>query len=199
MEAIDKRIAEFISINSGSGDGSGSGSGYGSGNGSGDGSGYGNGSGVKKYNGEPVHLIDGVATVIKRIHGNVARGYIVNADLTTTKTYVVKQDNTFAHGSTLKEAMDALCDKLFEDMPEEERIAEFIEKYPALDTVCKNADLFDWHHRLTGSCLQGRTQFQRDNGLSLEDSITVAAFIKLTENAYGGIVIRKLRERYGAK
>lgn len=50
-----------------------------------------------------------------------AHGAILNGDLTLTPCYIVKQDNIFAHGETLREAMEALRDKLFEDMPEDER------------------------------------------------------------------------------
>ncbi len=93
--------------------------------------------------------------------------------------------------------MDALRDKLFEDMPEEERIAEFVQAFPSLDTACGNAELFEWHHRLTGSCLQGREQFCRDHGLShTEGKTTVREFIRLTQDAYGGGTIHRLKETY---
>ena len=91
--------------------------------------------------------------------------------------------------------MSALRDKMFEDMPEEERIDEFIKEHPEVDKPYQNKDLFEWHHRLTGSCLAGRNAFVKDKGLSLDGSTTVLEFIKLTENAYGGEVIRKLKER----
>ena len=71
---------------SGYGDGSGSGSGYGSGSGSG--SGDGSGSGIAEYNGVAVYRIDGVPTLIASVRGNIARGQILNSDLTTTPCYV---------------------------------------------------------------------------------------------------------------
>ena len=49
---------------------------------------------------------------------------------------------------------------------------------------------------LTGSCLMGREQFARKHEVDLEASMTVREFIKLTENAYGGSTIRKLKEFY---
>ena len=142
---LDEKIKAFLSVSygdgcgcgSGSGDGSGSGSGYGdgygygygsgSGSGYGDGSGYGSGYGdgsgygIKSFNGEPVHRIDGVNTLIRSVRGNTAHGAIVNKDLTLTPCYIVKQDGVFAHGETLREAMEDLRDKLFEDMPEDDR------------------------------------------------------------------------------
>ena len=96
--------------------------------------------------------------------------------------------------------MEALRDKLFEDMPEEERIAEFVKahkwgkQYPS-------ADYYDWHNRLTGSCDMGRSEFAKSHGYRLTDDelLTVEEFIDLTEGSYGGDIIRRLREAYNKK
>ncbi len=185
----------------GCGPGSGSGYGYGDGfdsrDGCGYGDGYGFGDGVVSFCGQKVYQIDDVPTLIDHVHGNAAKGRILRDDLTTEDCYIVKQGSLFAHGKTLRAAMDALRDKLFEDMPEEERIAEFVKahewgkQYPS-------ADYYGWHHRLTGSCDMGRSEFAKHHGYRLTDDelLTVEEFIKLTENSYGGSVIRKLREAY---
>ena len=80
-------------------------------------------------------------------------------------------------------------------MPEEKRIEAFLEahredkKYPA-------QDLFDWHHRLTGSCMAGRKAFCLNHQIDLEnDLFTVAEFINLTRDDYGGSVIRNLEKK----
>ena len=146
-----------------------------------------------------MYTIDDVPTIIRHVRGNVAHGEILNIDLTTTPCYVVRQDNRFAHGETLAEAMAALRDKLFEDMPEEERIATFLREtedgkaYPA-------QYFYDWHHRITGSCDMGRRQFARDHGIDVENAtMTLREFLALTKNAYGGDVIRRvLKELEGA-
>jgi hypothetical protein len=181
---------------SGSGDGSGSGSGDGYGDGSGDGYGYGYGRNVRALNGEPVYMVDDVATIIRSVHGNVAKGFILQADLTLKPCYIVKGSNLFAHGQTLRDAMSALTDKLFEDMPEEERIAAFVEAHPNLDQAYPNQDLYDWHHKLTGSCDMGRRSFIADRGLTLDGSTAVRDFISLTKNAYGSSTIRALAAAY---
>ena len=178
----------------GSGDGSGYGSGDGSGSGSGDGSGYGYGSGygIKSFKGEPVYRIDGVNTLIRSMRGNTAHGAIVNNDLTITPCYIVKQGNVFAHGETLREAMESLRDKLFEDMPEDERIAMFLRETDDGRTY-PTQYFYDWHHRLTGSCDMGRKQFARDHGVDLEHGMmTLTEFLELTKDAYSGDVIRKV-------
>ena len=200
----------------GSGDGSGYGYGYGSGDGSGDGSGYGDGSGdgygdgdgygsgdgsgygVKSFNRETVYQIDGVNTLIRSVRGNTAHGAILNGNLTLTPCYIVKQGDVFAHGETLREAMEALRDKLFEDMLEEERIDAFLRETDREKTY-PTQYFYDWHHRLTGSCDMGRKQFAHDHGIDLEHGMmTLTEFLELTKSAYGGDVIRKVIDRMEA-
>ena len=210
LKTAADRFAEVVSGNGygsgsgsgdgyGYGDGDGYGDGYGSGDGSGDGDGYGDGygDGIVSFCGQKVYQIDDIPRLIDHVHGNAAKGRILRDDLTTEDCYIVKQGSLFAHGKTLRAAMDALRDKLFEDMPDEERIAEFVKahewgkQYPS-------ADYYEWHHRLTGSCDMGRSEFAKRHGYKLTDDelLTVEEFIRLTENSYGGSVIRRLREAY---
>ena len=75
---MSKEIDDFLRITHGSGYGDDSGSGYGSGSGSGYGYGYGygygSGSGVVEFDGERVHDIDGVPTVLLRMSHGFAFG-----------------------------------------------------------------------------------------------------------------------------
>ena len=190
---MEELIKRFLTIEPGSGSGSGSGDGSGSGYGDGSGSGY----GVKSFNGKPVYEIDEVQTIIESVRGNIARGYILQSDLTLTPCYIVKGGSSFAHGKTLREAQEALESKLFDNMPEGERIEKFIAAHPDAGKAYSAQDLFEWHHRLTTSCLMGRESFCRDKGIDVDkDAFTVAEFIGITESAYGGGTVRKLRERY---
>ena len=185
---------------SGSGYGYGSGSGSGDGYGDGDGSGYGSGdgSGLKSLNGQPVDMIDDVPTILTRIIGDAAKGFIVRADLSLAPTFVCKQGNTFAHGETLHKAREALLEKLFDDMPTEERIAAFCAEFkPGVKRPA--TDFFSWHHRLTGSCEQGRREFARQHGIDLEsDRLTPEEFFSLTRDSYGGGIIRQTEEVFKA-
>ena len=199
---LDDKIKAFLTVSSGYGDGYGYGSGYGDGYGSGYGDGYGYGSGygdgIKSFNRETVYRIDGVNTLIRSVHGNTAHGAILNGDLTLTPCYIVKQDNVFAHGETLREAMEALRDKLFEDMPEDGRIDTFLRETDR-EKAYPTQYFYDWHHRLTGSCDMGRKQFARNHGVDLvHGMMTITEFLELTKNAYGGDVIRKVIDRMEA-
>ena len=191
-------LKEFLSYGSGYGDGNGDGSGSGYGDGYGDGSGYGSGygDGIKSINGCPVRLIDDVYTVVYQLHGDIAKGAILNGDLSLEPCYVVKRDGAFAHGGTLHEAQEALISKLFDTLPEAERIEAFCEEFKNLDAVYPVRTFFEWHHRLTGSCEAGRRAFAKDHALDIENgTMTVRDFLNLTKDAYGGSTIRKVLKR----
>ena len=182
---------------SGSGSGSGSGYGYGDGSGSGSGSGsgygYGYGDGIKTFNGDKVYIIDDIPTIIKHIHDNVAKGYILNDDFTLTKTFVAKENGKFAHGETLHDAFASLQEKLYDDSTEEERIEAFKKHFPDFTKKVSAKELFYWHHVLTGSCKQGRLSFCINKGIDIEkDSFTIYEFIELTKESYNGDIIKKL-------
>ena len=184
----------------GSGDGydngSGNGSGYGDGCGSDNGYGYGSGydyrNGISKCNEHYIFTIDNIPTIITSIHGDVAKGFILNKDLTLEKIFVVKGNNNFAHGETLKEAMADLQEKIFVGLDIEEKIEMFNEKFNRSDKY-SGEEFYKWHHILTGSCTAGRNNFVRENNLDLKKFYTVDEFIEITKNSYGGNIIKKLR------
>ena len=192
----------------GSGEGNGRGWGWGCGFGDSSGRGYGDkfmldcyGSGynygIKEINGETVYMVDGVQTIIKSVHNNIARGFILQNDLTLEPCYIFKEQNKFAHGSTLHEAYNALQEKLYDNSTEEERIEAFHKKFPEYNVPYSNRDLFTYHHILTGSCHTGRESFCKDMDIDLDSSTTVREFILLTKNSYGSNIICKLPKAYG--
>ena len=179
MAEISKAIERFLTISSGSGSGDG----------------YGSGDGLISFDGHKVYYIDSLPTVILRVHGNLAKGYIVRKDLTTENCVVVKGGNLFAHGKTVKDATGALQDKLLEQMDPEEKITAFLKEFD-LDTKYPARLFYDWHHKLTGSCEFGRNAFVKDHGIDLENgTYTVAEFIDITKDDYGGEIIKQLEER----
>ena len=182
---------------SGFSDGSGYGADLGAGSGSGSGYGFGDGSGdISTYEGNIVDYIDGVPTIITRIHNNIAKGYVIKRDMTLEACYVAKVGNSFAHGETTKDAVADAEAKEMERMPVEERIEKFIEKFGSLDSEHTGKEFYDWHHILTGSCRMGRDEFCKDNYIDLDKKYTVGYFLSITKNAYGGSVIDKILETY---
>ncbi len=139
-------------------------------------------------------MIDNVATIISTVHDNIAKGYILQSDLTLTPCYVVKSGQFFAHGDTLRSAYEAVLDKSILSSPIRTRIESFLAEHNLTDYYPAR-DLFVWHHRLTGSCELGRKAFCRDNGIDIQvDKFSVFEFISITKNAYGGDVIRELEK-----
>ena len=207
----------------GDGDGSGFGTGYGSDSGRGygsncstfgtyddgndcgsgsvycTGSGKGYGYGIKEINGKEIYMVDDIPTIFKSIRNNIAKGFIVKSDLQFEPCYIVKENNQFAHGDTLKDAYMSLQEKLYDYSTEEERIEAFKKQFPEYDVKYDNKDLFVYHHVLTGSCRMGREAFMSNKGLSLDGNTSVREFVKLTQDAYGGDIIKKLPEAYGIK
>ena len=182
---------------SGSGYGHGDGDGYGSGDGDGYGSGYGDG--ISRFDGHPVAIVDDTQTVFYSIHGNVAKAAILQDDLTLRPCYVAKGGNCFAHGETLRQAQEALEQKLVADMPIGERIQAFLNAFQPGQTYY-NQLFFDWHNRLTGSCEMGRKAFAEQHGIDVENgTMTPEQFISLTENAYGSEISRQLKAEWEKK
>ena len=202
-----KRINLFLKLSDGSGygygDGSGDGSGYGSGSGdgygsgSGDGYGYGDGSGYgfKNFNGKKVYIIDSIPCTFISIKKNLALIEVINKDLTTTKTFLAKDENFFAHGKTAKEAIEAAHQKKLVNMDVETKINLFVKTFD-FNSIQSNRTFFDWHYTLTGSCELGRNRFVKENAIDLNKSMSTKNFLELTKNAYGGDVIKKIIEIY---
>ena len=185
----------------GCGDDNGDGEGYGCGDcgGYGDGEGYGYNTGLKEINGKTIYRVDRTQTIFTSVRGNVAQGFIVQSDLQLTPCFIVKENNKFAHGSTLRDAFTSLQEKLYDDSTEEERIEAFKKKFPDYDEKYDNKDLFTYHHVLTGSCRMGRESFVKDKGLSIDGKTSVREFVELTKDAYGGDIIKELPKAYGIK
>ena len=177
--------------------------GYGSGDGTGYdyklGYGYGYGFGfgdIKALNGNIVDCIDDVPTIITQVRGNIACGYIVKNNLTLVPCYIAKVGNSFAHGKTLKEAVADAKAKKIKKLPIEERIEKFKEVFGSLDSEHTGKKFYDWHHFLTGSCKMGRDGFCKSHDIDLEKKYTVKYFLDITENTYGGDIIKLIREAY---
>lgn len=210
-----ENVIDFLSKNNGDGNGAGYGNGYGTdyGNGYGDGNGagygydYGNGAGagygdgngagmslkkIQSINNYEIYNIDGIPTIITNLVKNIAKGYIVQGDLNLQPCYIAKIGNCFAHGKTIKEAVQCANDKMYSDMDADEAIELFLEQFNLQDKYLAK-DFYIWHNRLTGSCEMGRNHFVEEHNIDLEhDKFTVQEFIERTKNEYGKDVIRQL-------
>ena len=185
-------------------EGYGGGDGYGKsfGNGEGYAFGYGKGEllGIKEFGRERVWIIDGVPTLIDRVHGNFACGRILNGDFTTTPCYIAKRGNILSHGSTLKEAIMQAESKPISELSFKERLKQFLEEFPTLDSSATCREFCRWHNILTGSCQMGAESYVKDNGLNMEGEYTVRFFLNTaTHIVWGGDKIREVLKTYEAE
>jgi hypothetical protein len=209
VEILEEKIKDFLSIRNsdyvygygydysylylyGSGTGSGEGYGWGSDSGS-DSYGSGNNKKIKSINHKKIYIIDEISTIINSIHNNIASGYVVQQDLTLIKCYIVKSNNLFAHGETIKKAIEDLNIKIYRKLNIDEKIEEFKSKFNDTDKYSAE-EFYKWHNILTGSCEQGRNTFVKNHNIDLKkDKFTVEEFIEKTKNDYGSDIIIKLK------
>ena len=183
MEILEEKVEEFVKNNI---------SGYGSGYGYG----YGSGDRLKSINGQNIYYhIDDVPTIITNVHNNIAKGKILNDDFSYEDCYVAKGQGYFAHGETIKEAVNSLQEKIFDDLDPKEKIAEFRKLFKNNEKY-KGEEFYKWHHILTGSCKMGRDNFIQNHNINLDDEFTVKEFIEICKNSYGGTIIKELKEFY---
>jgi hypothetical protein len=138
-----------------------------------------------------------VQTAITAVHGNYAQGFTIKNNSIKVPCYIARVDNIFAHGETLRQALEDATAKALQAKPLEERIADTVKTHPDPNEIIPNAELFRLHNILTGSCEFGRKQFCEQHGISLDDAMTMCRFMELTADAYGGDAIRQLADAYG--
>ena len=171
------------------------------GKGLGQGSGYNNGTGrgtyleggVKSINGEKVYMINNIPTIIKSVRGNIAKGFILQEDLTLSLCYIAKENRIFTHGNTIRSALAALQKRMYFDLTRNERISKFKEHFNDFTKKYPASDLFVWHHILARDKKKTCDLFCLKHGIDLEkDSFTLYEFIEITKKSYGGEFIKKL-------
>ena len=140
------------------------------------------------------YIIDNINTFVRHIdlERGILLGFILNLDNTITECVVIKENNKFAHGKDLREAIESLQEKLYDGSTETERIAKFKEHFQNFYQKYPNSELFMWHHILTGSCKFGRNEFVKSHNINLDGSMNIYEFIELTKSSYGENTIKKL-------
>ena len=141
-----------------------------------------------------VHQIDGVPTIITQVRGNIAKGFILQSDLTLKPCYIAKGQGFFAHGETIKQAMADLNSKILEDTPVEEKVEMFKREFADFNAKYPASEFMKWHNILTGSCDLGIKSFCENKGIKSDDLYTVYEFIETTKGHYGDDIIELLLE-----
>jgi hypothetical protein len=139
-----------------------------------------------KYLGKEIEIqnIDGSTMLIesrqKRDEFEVCRArYFGGGSLRKLKRcYVASRGDFYAHGETLKEAIE---DVNFKYLQESQDISEVIERVRETQMV----NLTDYR-LITGACRLGCKEFLKDKGLLDKTELPLNQVLELTANAYGG-------------
>lgn len=211
-----KRDESDIDSGNGDGTGKGSGNGFGIGDGMGDyygglfGSGYGNGSGngmeddgdllsITRVGDNTIYNINGAPIAIDNIKGNIAKGRILNDDMTFTDCWIVREGNCIEYGKDLHDTHKAAQRESAIQLPKEERLKMFVQRFPSPDELIPIKELYNWHHVLTGACKYWSKEWCKQNGFNVEDEIycvSIRKFVNLTEFEWGGDIIKELKNYY---
>lgn len=150
---------------------------------------------IRQINGHKIYRIDTIPVIIHKIRNNIAKCEIVNKDLTFTPCFIIKRNNLFAHGKTMKDARTNLNNKIICQQDIEKKIDTFTQRFKK-NAKYTGKEFYTWHHLLTGSCQMGRDNFVKNNAINLNKKYSVEEFIKICENDYGGEIIRRLKPYY---
>ena len=93
-------------------------------------------------------------------------------------SYIVKKENVYSHGKTLKEARDGLIYKIFN------RDTSKYNNY-TLETVVSHEDAIKMYNCITGSCFSGISYFVEQMQDKIKSEYTISELIELTKNQYG--------------
>jgi len=104
------------------------------------------------------------------------------------KVFIAEQDNLYAHGKSIKEAIEDLEFKKLSQLGANEHIKRIIKQgYMSAQD----------YRLLTGACREGTNRFLDDNDLTWKDTKSIDEVIKLTKGNYGHTVFIRLLEENG--
>ena len=152
---------------------------------------------VISVEGSKIYIIDEIPTTIDSIKGNIAQGRILNADMTWKPCYIVRVENSFAHGETSHEAFRDATQKSLSTKPLSIKLQKFKKRFPSLDDTAKVSELYNWHNTLTGSCKMGRKHWCSEHGYNVDTDIsTIRNFLEETKDSFGSNIITMLLKLY---
>lgn len=172
----------------------------GCGHGSGEGDAFGNGCGdgnkiiITIFKGHKVYTIDKIPCYFVKVHDNYAEVRIIDRhNFEETKAFIGKFNGRFAHGSTIREAIEDAREKYYSHLDFNEAKKQLLGEFEKKGKLTVK-ELYQWHGILTGSCRFGRSEFQKSHNLKDDDLLSLKEFVNLTEDAFNGEKIRALMD-----
>ena len=133
------------------------------------------------YGGVPHIIADSILSKIISQKGNIYK--VINHGETEI-SYLVKKDDIYSHGKTLKEARDSLIYKL------SNRDTSKYKDY-TLKTVLSHEEAIQMYMCITGSCSSGTRYFVEQMQDKIKSKYTVLELIELTQGQYGNDEFKK--------
>lgn len=127
-------------------------------------------------------IADGILSKVVKKRGNVFR--VINHGETSI-SYLIKNDDIFAHGASLKDAKESLKYKI------SSRDVSAFEKY-TLDDELDLITLIRAYRAITGACELGTRYFCEKH--KLPEKMTVREAVELTEGQYNHELFKKFFE-----
>ena len=118
--------------------------------------------------------------------------------MTFSDCWIVREGNRFGYGKDLHDTYMAAQRESAMDLPKEERLKMFVQRFPSPDEMIHIKELYHWHHALTGTCKVGRDEWCKRHGFNIERNgfATVRQFVNLTKREMGGDIIMELKNYY---
>lgn len=156
-----------------------------------------NGSTIASYNGLKTYFIDDYVVVITHIHGPWARAEIVKNDLTTQKCYLSKINDNYVIGSSLKEVLEGMREKIIKSKSLNKDIAQaFVFAHPEYEKEYDWNEMVSWHSLDPTSCVDGRRKFTLHADKQTGDIATPKELIEHMKKSSSRLIALEMEKLY---
>lgn len=155
--------------------------------------------GLYKYDGHVVYHLDNLPVILYTVIGNAAYGALIKPDMTIEKGIIARYGNSYAFAPKARDAYNAareLSIKRGWEHFEKDPVAFMLKNYPDPDMLVDRKVLLELHNVLTGSCIDGRKDFIKENNISLEGTMTLRDFFQLCKYTFGREILAKVAAAY---
>ena len=140
------------------------------------------GVGIKEYNGNKVHFVNGYTLYLTHVHEPYAIGEIIKNDLTTQQCYLGRVNNHIVVGDSLHTVIEGLREKISNSDDNEFDVAQaFVLAHPDYEKEYDWDEMVFWHSLTLVTCKEGRDKFSSQANKSKGSKATpkeLVAFIK---------------------
>jgi hypothetical protein len=154
---------------------------------------------ISYYNGLKVYFIENMPFVLYNVIGKAAYAGKLLPDMSIKRGVLVRYGDSFAFAESAKDAFDKARELSIKrgwkrTVPDPAKF--MLDKYPDPDCLYPIKELLELHNILTGSCLSGREDFIRNNGLDITGKATLRDFFNYSKYVFGKETIAEVAKIY---